>query len=188
MPKKKIRWEESLSSKVPFSWNVQPNCSVSDPLPLQVRLRAGGAAAPSLRSPGDHPDQRGRVSVQVGQLCWDCFCPALSHRKPHVVFRERWESSSNSLPLAWSEALQRFDNLLVSLDYLHADLCVVFAFATDLCLIHSSESFKKVDTGEFRLYSENKSKPRQGVFVLTWRDGDLKLRQSHDADILFLTH
>lgn len=100
-------------------------------------------------------------------------------------------SSSNSLPLALSEALQRFDYLLVSLDYLHADLCVFFAFATDLCLIHSKssfqESFKKIDTGEFRLYSETQSKPRQGVFVLTWRDDDLKLSQSHDADILFLT-
>lgn len=71
-------------------WNV------SDRLLLQVRLRPGGAAAPSLRSPGDHPDQCRRVSVQVRQLWWDCLCPALPHRKPHVVLREM-RSSSDSL-------------------------------------------------------------------------------------------
>lgn len=51
---------------------------------------------------------------------------------------ERDEKAAATL----SGALQRFDNLLVSLDYLHADLCVVFAFATDLCLIHSSDLSK----------------------------------------------
>lgn len=56
---------------------------------LQVWLEASGAAAPSLRSPGDHPDQCSWISVQVrSTLCHGHrlrLFSGLSHRWPYFT-------------------------------------------------------------------------------------------------------